>query len=282
MRALSPVGIAAAALALALPASARAQAVCSAPHSSPVISKSGAVEPLPVRTGWAQLTLYRQRTGEFFDPTGAERPFLADGEATTSSLFLTAATGIVGGVELWGQLPLHHLVYEDQGGRRERTGLGDPRMSVRVGPEVVGVHGWPVSLRAGVKLPGSEFPVDATILPLTEGQRDWELSLEVGRTFRRWPVYALGWIGYRWREENEAAARDPGDERFGHLGVGGTAAVIDWELALEGIWGSAPRHVGVELATARRRMLQLQPGVGWRLGPGRLDFGALVPLAGRN
>ena len=63
-------------------------------------------------------------------------------------------------------------------------------------------------------MPGSDFPVDATVLPLTEGQLDFETSLASGGTLGSLPLYVTGWLGYRLRSENQEAARKPGDEGY--------------------------------------------------------------------
>ena len=100
--------------------------------------------------------------------------------------------------------------------------MGDIRAAVRVGGELLGVR-VPFALRAGIKLPGSEFPVNPRVLPLTEGQRDLEVSLESGWVGDDLPVYLVGWVGYRWRGPNRTAGFEPGDEWFGHVALGGQA-----------------------------------------------------------
>lgn len=265
-----------------LPAPLAAQAVCSAPHSAPTISQSGSIQTLPPWQGWLQATVFRQQTSEFFNPDGHEQALLANGEATTNSLFLTAAVGVARGVDLWAQLPVHRLRFQDATGVRSRTGLGDPRFAVRVSPAVFGFDDVPLALRGGVKLPGSRFPVDATLLPLTEGQHDWEVSLETGHAPADWPVYLVAWVGYRWRTENESIARKPGNERFAHLAVGGSAGAFSWEVGAEGLWGEPPRHLGLALESSRRKLILIQPTLGWQVGPGRLDVGGQMSVAGRN
>lgn len=259
-----------------------AQAICSAPHSSPVLASGGTIRTLRPGTGWVQVSAFRQSSDEFFNPNSQTQPFLAGGEVRTSSLYLTGAVGVVPGLDAWVQLPLHHIRYADQGGKRERTGTGDPRVSVRVSPELVGLPGVPLALRAGVKFPGSGFPEDATIVALGEGQRDVEVSVETGKAFSGVPVYVMGWIGYRWRTLNAEAEREPGDERFAHAAVGGTLSSFHVELAAEFMSGLTPRQQDLELPSARRRLVQLTPTVGYQLGRGAIEFTALVPLAGRN
>ncbi len=269
-------------LSVALAPELAGQAICSAPHSSPVLAQGGTIRTLSPGSGWVQLSGFRQVSSEFFGPGGERLPFLASGRVRTHSIYVTASVGVFTGIDVWGQLPVHSLDLADQSGSRSRVGLGDPRLSVRVGSELVGAGSVPLTIRAGVKLPGTEFPVDATIIPLSEGQRDWELSLESGTALPGMPAYVLGWVGYRWRERNVNAQRKPGNEVFTHLAVGGRAGRFHGELGAEVLLGSAPEQLGVVLPSGRRRLVQLQPTVGYRVGRGTIEFTGFIPLGGQN
>lgn len=264
-----------------LPAPAIGQAICSAPHSSPTLTQSGAIRTLPAGAGWVQLSVSGQRATEAFNPLGERQPLIGGSSFDTRSLFLTAAYGLTEGVEVWGQLPAHRLTVSGSAGRSEGSGVGDIRGAVRVSPAVVG---WtvPVALRLGVKLPGSDFPVDPRLIPLTEGQRDVEASVEAGWSGTERPLYVVGWVGYRWRAANEVAGFEPGDERFLHAAVGGWAGPLTFELGLDALWGAAPVEQGLTLEGDRRRLVQILPTVGSEVGPGRLEVTAPVSIAGRN
>lgn len=259
-----------------------AQAVCAAPHSSPTLSGLG-IGLVPPGAGWVQVTVYHGASTEFFGPDGRARPFLADARTSASSVFVTAAAGIVRGLEAWVQLPVHRLTYTDQTGELSRAGLGDPRLSVRAGGALVGLTGVPVTLRAGIKLPGSDFPVDPNLLPISEGQTDIELALEVGRVLTgAYPVHVGGWVGYRRRLENRARARKPGDELIGRFGAGGPLGAIRWDLSFEGLWGKPPELQGYVIEGARRRLLQVLPTLGARIAAVEVEVTARVSLSGRN
>ena len=73
------------------PVDVRAQAVCSAPHSSPSLAQSGSIETLSGGAGWIQLSAYGQNADELYNPNGDAQPFLAGSEFTTRSGFLTGA-----------------------------------------------------------------------------------------------------------------------------------------------------------------------------------------------
>ncbi|MEX0692035.1 MAG: hypothetical protein WD043_09365 [Gemmatimonadales bacterium] len=256
------------------------QAICSGPHGSPVLAQGGAT--LEPGTGWVQLSLYAQRSSEFFNTVGARQAFLSDGAVRTRSTFVTAAVGITWGLELWAQAPVHDVRFADQTGAREAAGLGDPRVAVRISPELITTRHIPVALRAGVKFPGRTFPVDATLIPLGEGQRDWEVSLQSSAVITGSSVYVLGWAGHRWRERNAAIDRKPGNEWFGHAAVGASWAGVRAELGTEVLWGGTPRQVGVPVPASQRRVWQLQPTIGRQVGPGVLDVTGFVPVVGRS
>lgn len=266
---------------LGLPAHAGAQAICSAPHSSPSLAQGGSIGTLPAGAGWVQLSLYGQNATEAFNPQGGRQAFLGDSRFDTRSVYITAAVGLLDGLEVWGQLPIHDLSVEGAGGSSASRGVGDIRTAVRVSPEVLGLE-WPVALRAGLKVPGSDFPVDATELPLSEGQRDVEVSLESGWTSVWSSLYVVGWMGYRWRSPDLDGAYEPGDEGFAHLALGGTTGLLHWQVGLDGMWGGAPVDQRVVVEASARRLLQAVPTLGVDAGPGRLEITLPFPLAGRN
>lgn len=261
---------------------ASAQAVCSAPHSSPVLSGGGGIGTIPPGSGWIQISAFRQVSHGFFNSENERQPFLSSGRYRNNSAYVTAAAGLFPGIDIWAQLPLHAVRYADAGGQRSASGGGDPRASLRFSPQLVGMDGVPVALRTGVKVPGREFPVDPALIPLGEGQTDWELSLESGHAFFGGPTYVLGWVGHRWRSRNATIDRKPGNEVFGHAALGTARGVIRGELAMEFLAGGAPEQLGLELVSAKRRLAQFQPTIGIQAGRHAIDVTALIPLAGRN
>ena len=232
--------------------------------------------------GWGHVSLSHHDTRRTFGPEGEPERFFADGHAVTTSLHLTSAVGLFRGADAWLQLPAHRLVYTDAGGRRERLGLGDPRLYLRFGPSLLGLKPVPVALRFGVKLPVGDFPVDAEIIPLGEGQRDWEAMVELGYAFQDRPLYVMGWAGYRWREADRERATDPGAERLAFAAVGGRYRRLVWKLAGDGWLGRPALIQGVRVPSARRAFLQLLPSLGWETSVGVVELGGRVPLAGRN
>lgn len=236
----------------------------------------------PPGRGWIALAVYHQDTKDHFGMTGDVRPFFADGHAVTTSSFLTTALGLAPGLDLWTQLSFNRLRYDDIAGDRASAGLGDVRLWLRFAP-----LGWldvslPFAIRGGVKLPVGDFDVDAEIIPLGDGQRDWELMAEVGHSF--WPrsLYLSGWAGYRWREENKESRKDYGNEFFYFLQLGGWLGPLGYKVALDGWDGAAGVTEGIRVPGFQRELVQLQPSVLYNVGSGQVELGARFALRGKN
>jgi hypothetical protein len=242
----------------------------------------------PPGTGWVKLQVAHQDTRERFDENGTvESYFNEDARSITTTVRLSGAVGLWRGLDAWVDVPYHRLAFNDVTRERVTTGIADPRFFLRAGPSLVGVDDLPVAvaLRGGVKFPVGDFQISAEQISLSQGQRDWELLLEVGKSLHPWPVYVMGWAGYRWRETNTDIERKPGDERLLYLAAGGSIDRLRWKLALDGQFGRPPvrRDFGnIELERDRRELLQLIPTLGWAVGPGAIEAGVRLPLHGRN
>ncbi len=239
----------------------------------------------PPGTGWVQLQFSHHDTRTRFNENANTVPYFnEDARSITRTGRLTGALGLWSGIDVWGEIPVHHLQFDDATRERTSAGIGDPRLFLRTGSSLLGIESLPlaVALRGGVKFPVGEFNVDAEVIPLSEGQRDWELLLELGKSLHPWPLYVVGWVGYRWREVNKTSTIKPGDERILYLGAGGHVDRFQWKVAVDGLFGRTPEFSGIPLETNRRALVQLIPRVGWSVGPGAVEAGARVPLHGRN
>lgn len=234
--------------------------------------------------GWLQVAVFHHDTRTVFDEDRHRARIFADGHAVTTSLYVTAALGVVRGVDAWLQAPFHQLQYNDAATDRSRSGVGEVRLYLRAAPEAFGIPSpFPIALRAGIKLPGGDFPVDAEVIPLGEGQRDVEVMLEVGQSFYPRALYAHGWVGYRARSANNEAARAPGDEAFSFFAVGGAMQRIGWRMIVEGyVSVQAPTIQGIAVPSARRQALTVQPTLRYPVGRGALEAGVRTTLAGQN
>lgn len=240
--------------------------------------------------GWLEISVTHHRTDTRFGPGGdVEALFNAESRSITTSVFLTTAVGLLPGLDAWAQVPFHRLQFNDVVRDRTSTGFGDPRFFLRAGPKAFGLDiGLPIAVRGGVKFPVGDFPIDAEVIPLTEGQRDWELLVELGYSLYPIPMYVMGWAGYRWRQFNARIERKPGDERLLFLAAGGSLGGFTWKVAVDGLFGTPPVRrlsstgLEIELEQDTRRLVQLLPTVGWKVGPGAVELGARIPVDGRN
>ena len=232
--------------------------------------------------GWAELAVSRQDTRERFDFDGARKPFFAEGHAITTSFHLTAVVGLFSGLDASVEIPFHRLDFTDEGGDLGRSALGDPRVFLRVSPPLFRDSDLQVALRGGVKLAGGDFPVSPEIIPLGEGQRDWEVIVEVGRSLGPGSMHVSGWLGYRWREANEERELDFGDEILFLAAVGGSFGRLEYKLGVDGIGGLTPELQGIRVESARRRLVRLLPSLFWRTGLGLVQVGTRLPFAGKN
>lgn len=236
-------------------------------------------------TGWAKLQVSHHDTERRFDEDGDVISFFnKNARSITTTVRFVSAIGLLQGVDAWVDAPYHRLQFNDVIRDRLSAGLGDPRVFLRTGPSLLGIQELPVAvaLRAGTKFPVGDFNVDAEVIPLSEGQQDWEVLLEVGRSLHPTPMYVMGWVGYRWREANETTGLKPGNERFFYAAAGGSLDPLSWKLALDGYFGEPTEFSGLVLERERRELIQLIPTLRWTVGPGHVQAGARIPLHGRN
>jgi hypothetical protein len=237
----------------------------------------------PPGRGWADLTTYHVDTRERFEFNGDKRSFFADGHAVSTSVFLTIAGGIVPGVDAWMQAPYNRLRFDDASGERVRSGIGDTRLYLRVQPLTYLGSGLPFAIRGGVKVAVGDFDVGSEIIPLGDGQTDWELMGELGHSFYPIDAYVNGWVGYRWRELNTDSRQDFGNEVFYLAQAGGNYGRVGLQLILDGLETvTTPIIEGVALPNAERSLVQLTSRVTYQLGPGALSAGARFSLSGKN
>ncbi len=232
--------------------------------------------------GWISGSVHHHDTRTAFDMHGARYDFVLDGRAVSTSGYLTAAAGLVTGIDAWAQLSFHRFRFDDSAARRVSTGPGDARLYLRANPLHWIGEPLPFALRAGVKLPVGDLDVGSSLLPLGDGQTDYELLVEAGRSFHPKPLYLMGWVGHRWRAANRETGRSFGDEWFYFVQVGGTLGVMEYKLILEGLRGDGAGTSGGPAYGPRRELAVVNPSLGVSLGPGAVELGLRVPVAGKN
>lgn len=241
----------------------------------------------PPGAGWAKLQFAHQNVRAEFDIDGHRKSLGSDrAQSIATTVRLTGALGLWRGIDVWADVPFRRLTLSTSDRTRRSRGISDPRLFLRIGPSVLGIGDLPLSVavRGGTKFPVGEFAADAQSIPLSEGQRDWEVLLELGKSLHPWPMYVMGWVGYRWREPNRNVRWKPGDEAFFYAAAGGSPGPFRWKLAVDGLFGRPPvrTDVGLPMEAARRELIQAIPQVGWRAGPGAIKAGVRVPVSGRN
>jgi hypothetical protein len=232
--------------------------------------------------GWVSAELFYHDTTERYDLNSDKNAIPFGGHAVSAAVFVTAAFGLLPNWDLWLRGSFNDLEFTDAAGERSTSGLGDTNVWLRVAPLAYLGVGVPFAIRGGVKIPSGDSPVDAEIIPLGEGQYDWELMAELGHSFWPSPHYVNGWVGYRWRRRDLESRKDPGEEVFFLAQAGGAAGRLQYKVILEGWDGGTPNLEGLQVPTAQRHYLQITPNVGWDTGRGSAYVGWRQPLSGQN
>jgi hypothetical protein len=236
---------------------------------------------LPRGKSWVGVSLMFQDTTERYFLDRRRIPYFFEGRNRTTAAFFDYRRGLVDGLEASAQLPVYSLRFDDLADRRRSTGLGDLRLGLRYNvlkaPLVATVG-------AAIKFPTGDFVNDAEVIPVGEGQYDVEVTGELGRSLWPRPGYVTAQIGYRFRAANREVGIDPGDEVFGSLEGGYTVA---GRMSLKGLvralYGFDATSFGLPLASRRREIVYVQPGVSLRLGSaGGLELSTPISLRGRN
>ncbi|PEN07983.1 hypothetical protein CRI93_05940 [Longimonas halophila] len=83
------------------------------------------------RPRWGRNRATHHETGCHFGFDGTTEPlFDEDARSITTSVNVTAALGVVCGVDVWGQVLAHRLVFRNAVGTRRSTGLSDLLLEV--------------------------------------------------------------------------------------------------------------------------------------------------------
>lgn len=243
----------------------------------------------PIGTGnfWAKVSWFHHETTEQFRSNGEKRIFLNSNAVSVSdAIFLDVAVGVTDKLDLWVQAPYFDLNFDDDVQDRHRAGVGDVRVSARYNLASFRGGSWPVSARVTAKVPIQSVTVDAEVIPVGEGQWDYEAWLESGLSLYPLPAYTVVWLGYRRRTLNTTTTRDPGDEVAFLAELGGTELFggLGGKVVVDGIFGRAGRIQGVALGPDdRREILYVAPTALFNVTSSTLLEVALrIPLRGRN
>jgi hypothetical protein len=236
---------------------------------------------LPKGQWWFHVGFLYQTTDERYFLDGERIPFFFDGHNETTAGFFDLRRGMGKGVELLVQVPMYSIRFDDLADQRKSTGIGD----VRAGARWEFLHGPVIATVGGVvKFPTGEFINDAEVVPVGEGQYDFEISGEIGHSLWPRPGYVNGQVGYRFRATNQENGITPGDEIFWSF-EGGYRILPRLMLKgmARGLYGFESTSFGLLIQTLRREVVYIEPGVVFSISPSQsLEVTVPVSIRGRN
>ena len=243
---------------------------------------------LPRGQLWGKLTYFQQHTEEWyvgkgrFGAPGTRARYDFDGQYESRAVFFEGLYGVTDRLDLGLQVPYFDQSFANIAFAEPRTdtGLSDIRALAKLRllskPLVL-------ALKTGVKVPTGEFKNEDGLIPVGEGQWDFDFVGQVGRSFWPLPLYGNIDLGYRVRTRNEQIDRDPGDEWFLNAEVG---YQLVRQLMLVGkceVLRSHPAIVFGSIEAEIKRITYLTPALLYTIGQRTMIEAAVrFSLNGRN
>ncbi len=261
----------------------------------PAMANAGAWT-LPQGQLWTKVSYFSQAADEWyianaefsgeegwFQP-GDRRPYRFDGEYDSQAVFFEAYFGVSDRLDLGVQVPFFDQEFADatRDDPPADSGFSDIRLFTKFN-----LFQKPVvfTAKAGVKLATGDFLNEDGLIPVGEGQRDYEFAAQIGRSFWPLPLYANLDAGYRIRTRNDEIERDPGDEWFfnGEVGYNLTPKLLI-ATKLEGMRGDPAIEFGILKNRSQiKRITYLAPTVAYTLNThATLELALRYTLNGRN
>lgn len=257
---------------------------------------------LPKNHVWCKIAVLGQTTHEEYvgapgsgrgsDPTriynvGNRAPYRFNGRYRSRAIFFDLFYGATDRIDIGLQLPFFRQEYQDTplltgfGEPRTATGFGDIRGLLKFNLFNLGTVG---TLKLGFKAPSGEFVNEDGLIPVGEGQWDFDAAVQLGRSFWPRPVYANADVGYRLRLRNAETDRDPGNE-WTFLAETGLRvrrnALVG--IKVHGIRGKAATVFGARIHSDIKKVTYISPAIS--LGPFRrftLETALNISVHGRN
>lgn len=243
---------------------------------------------LPRGQFWGKLTYFQQRTQEWyvgkgrFGAPGTRARYDLDGQYESRAIFFEGLYGVTDRLDLGLQIPYFDQSFANAAFAKPRTatGLSDLRALVKfrllAKPLVL-------ALKAGVKMPTGAFKNEDGLIPVGEGQWDFDLVGQVGRSFWPRPLYGNLDLGYRVRTRNERIDRDPGDEWFLNAELGYQLARPLMLLGKCEVLRSRPAVVFGGIEAEIKRIAYLTPALLYAVGQRTvIEVAMRFSLHGRN
>jgi len=262
--------------------------------AAPVAASAGAWT-LPRGELWTKVAFFRQKTDEWYlaspefrdggvQETGTRQPYRFGGRYASRAVFAEAVYGVTDRLDVGAQVPFFAQQYRDDTrlDSPSEVGIGDVRVFTKYR---ISSRPAVVSLKLATKAPVGDFRNEDGIIPVGEGQWDFDIVGQVGRSFWPLPLYANLDLGYRVRLKNEEVDRDPGDEWFftaeAGVNLGSRLLLV---TKLEGLRGEPSTDFGViENRSQIRRITYLSPTLMIGLwDETAAELGVRYSLNGRN
>ena len=203
---------------------------------------------------WSKITGLYQATDRHYEKDGDASKIPAD--YTSREVYLDVYYGVTKRFDLGVQFAAINRMFENFtspthremfGYRTKESGLGDVRVFGKVNLVHEPVVG---TLMLGIKAPTGDFRAAPEAMSAGNGQWDFEVIAQIGRSYWPTPIYANIDLGYRLRETNETIHHNPDDELIYNVEIGGSPTeMLNLALKLEGISGGG-RRVTYAIPTA--------------------------------
>ena len=227
---------------------------------------------------WSKVTFMAQSTNEeyvsvggqgrepdlsFLYKAGDRARYRENGSYSSRAVFFDLFYGLTDRFDLGLQVPFFRQEFVTDalrigfGGPRVASGFSDIRAFLKFRLFQTPAVG---TFKFGFKAPTGDFVNEEGIIPVGEGQWDFDFIFQLGRSFWPLPAYADLDVGYRARMKNDKIDRDPGDEWFFLAEVGYTPLErMLVALKVEGIWGKPARVFGLKLPRDVKRITNVSP-----------------------
>ncbi len=249
---------------------------------------------LPGGMMWAKVTYFQQRTDEWYIPSpefsgrlyeaGSRRPYRFGGEYESRAVFIEGFVGVTDRLDVGIQVPYFDLQFVDNTRLQPQSDSGFSDIRVLAKWRIIQRPAI-LTLKAGAKLPTGEFRNEDGLIPVGDGQADYDLVLQLGRSMWPIPLYGSVDVGYRVRTENDDSGRDPGDEWIfnGELGYNMTSNVFV-ALKVEALRGKSGTDFGfIRSSSLIKRVTFVSPTVSYRVaGDTAVEIAIRSTINGRN
>ena len=247
---------------------------------------------------WSKITLMNQSTNEEYVSVGGagrlpdlstiyqpgdRARYRENGQYDSRAFFFDFFYGVTDRIDVGVQIPFFRQEFENIGFRAPNaaSGFSDIRTFLKYRLFLNPAVG---TIKLGFKAPTGDFQNQDGLIPVGEGQWDFDFIFQLGRSFWPLPGYANLDVGYRVRLKNDEIDRDPGNEWFFNAEVGYTPLKkLLLALKVEGIHGNPSRVFGLTLPRDVKRITYFSPTL--LVGPHQnlsLEAALRISVGGRS